>query len=282
MLTSHRVDPSTARAFDVVCVGDPLLKIGAVGPRSPRDAGAVNVALSLAAAGRRVGLCTTLADDRHGRAWLETLAARGIDAGGVRLVPPRRGAVLVPGAPVGAEIDVGGAAAGALEVPQGWSARLLVLSGLLPATSRAAAFCRAARRARRDGTLVVLDFDASLRAWSGRDPRTIRMVLREVDVARCSVADLAVLGMDTQSARAALRPGAVLLVSDPDGGAVASGPFGEVAAGATAPVTRRRTGDAFVAALCLELLHGAPPGATPESTWHRALRTAVAAQSGAR
>jgi hypothetical protein len=55
------------------------------------------------------------------------------------------------------------------------------------------------------------------------------MVLREVDAARCSLADLAVVGMDVAAVRGVLRPGAVLVVSDDHGGAVATGPFGEVA-----------------------------------------------------
>src|SRR5262249_45708776 len=66
------------------------------------------------------------------------------------------------------------------------------------------------------------------RAWAGRDPRTIRMVLREIDAVRCSLADLAVVGMDAEAVRAALRPGAVLVVGDESGRTVATGPFGEV------------------------------------------------------
>ena len=68
------------------------------------------------------------------------------------------------------------------------------------------------------------------------------MVLREVDAARCSVADLAVLGMDVAMARAALRPRAVLVVSDGVGAVAASGPFGEVAVAAREALLPRAVG----------------------------------------
>jgi sugar/nucleoside kinase (ribokinase family) len=147
--------------------------------------------------------------------------------------------------------------------------------------SHAAALCRAARAARRRGALVLLDFDASLHVWVGREPRTVRMVLREVDVARCSLADLAVLGLDASAVRAALRPGATLVVSDAMGGIVATGPFGEVAvAPADATRTQRGGGDALTAALCAELTRSGEPGESPSARWHRALLRGRLAATG--
>jgi sugar/nucleoside kinase (ribokinase family) len=126
---------------------------------------------------------------------------------------------------------------------------------------------------------VLLDSNVSFYAWAGHDPRTIRMVLREVDVARASLADLAVLGMDLATVRAALRPGAVLVVSDESSGAVATGAFGEVSfasRGATAPGGSGR-GDAFTAGVCVELLRRREPGESASAAWRRALERGHAA-----
>jgi len=155
----------------------------------------------------------------------------------------------------------------------------LLLSGLSPAVSHAAALCKAARAARRSGAFVLIDFNASLRAWAGRDSRTIRMVLREVDAARCSLADLAVVGMDVAAVRGVLRPGAVLVVSDDHGGAVATGPFGEVAFVPSQGSQSRAAGagDACTAAICREMARRAEPGESPNARWFRALQRGHAA-----
>jgi 2-dehydro-3-deoxygluconokinase len=166
-----------------------------------------------------------------------------------------------------------------LEVPDGWTAEVLLLSGLSPVVSHAAALCRAARAARRKGSLVLLDFNASLHVWAGRDPRTIRMVLREVDAARCSVADLAVVGLDVETVRRFLRSRAALVVSDAVGGAVARGPFGEVVftPPEEAPIRPSGSGDAVTAALCTELTRACEVGESPSSRWYRALQRGHAA-----
>jgi sugar/nucleoside kinase (ribokinase family) len=131
---------------------------------------------------------------------------------------------------------------------------VLVLSGLSPFVAHAAALCRAARAARRVGTTVVLDINASLHAWAGHDARTIRSVLREIDVARCSISDLAVLGLDAGSVRAAMRTDATLVVSDARGGYVATGPWGEMSAIGQA---RKRAGDHVTASIAASLVKGA-------------------------
>lgn len=61
---------------------------------------------------------------------------------------------------------------------------------------------------------MVLDVTGSLRQWAGRDPRMTAMVVREADVVRCSLIDLAVLGTDAASLRRAMRRGATLVVSE--------------------------------------------------------------------
>jgi sugar/nucleoside kinase (ribokinase family) len=197
------------------------------------------------------------------------------------LAPPVSGLVVV---------DNGGAQSGVLaerdpghglDVPPGWSSQLLLLSGLSPVTSAAAALCKAARRARRDGTTVVLDFNTSLRLWAGRDPRTVFMVLREADVARCSFADLAVLGVDTATVRGAMRPSATLVINDA-AGATATGPFGEVrfAMRDGDRIRAQRAGDRCTAAICAELASEGTPTESPSARWHRVLRQWASAVAG--
>jgi 2-dehydro-3-deoxygluconokinase len=287
MYATTRVVPERPRRFDVICAGEALLKLAPVadrrssGMRLRPGGGAVDVALALAREGLRVGLATVLTDDELGRRSLERIAASNVHVGGVALARPRAGFLLVDSSGGAKQVPTIAEEEAPLEVPVGWSSRMMVLSGLSPVVSHAAALCKAARAARRDGALVLIDFNASLHVWVGRDPRTIRMVLREVDVARCSYADLAVLGMDVATVRGALRPTAVLVVSDGAGGAVATGPFGEVAVAPreAIPLRPRGAGDAFTAAVCAELTRPGEPGESPSSLWYRALRRGHAAAS---
>jgi sugar/nucleoside kinase (ribokinase family) len=275
------------RNFDVVCAGEALWKLAtpsgpsAEGMPSVRvrpGGGAVDVAMALAREGLRVGLATVLTDDTFGRARFEQIAASGVDVGGVALSRPRSGFVLVDASGGANQVPADVEEQPPMEVPDNWTSELLLLSGLSPVVSHAAALCKAARAARRMGTLVLLDFNASLHLWAGRDPRTIRMVLREVDAARCSLADLAVVGLDVEMVRPLLRQSAVLVVSDGDGGAVARGPFGEVAFAPPAASPRRAdgSGDSVAAALCVELTRPGEVGESPGARWHRALRRGYA------
>lgn len=271
------------KSFDVVCAGEALWKLAT--PRGPTakglpsvrlrpGGGAVDVALALARQGLRVGLATVLTDDKLGRARFERIAASGVDVGGVALSRPRSGFVLVDASGGANQVPADVEERPPLEIPEGGKSDVLLLSGLSPVVSHAAALCKAARAARRKGTFVLLDFNASLHVWAGRDPRTIRMVLREVDAARCSVADLAVVGLDVEMVRAFLRQSAVLTVSDGNGGATATGPFGEVVLVPPAANLRRAhgSGDSVAAALCVELTRPGEVGESPSARWHRALR----------
>jgi 2-dehydro-3-deoxygluconokinase len=279
----------SANNFDVVCAGDALWRLAA--PKGPSTkglpsmrlrpgGGAVDVALALAREGLRVGLATVRTDDKFGRARYEQIAASGVDVGGVVLSRPRSGFVLVDASGGANQTPADVEEQPPLEVPDGWTSELLLLSGLSPVVSHAAALCKAARAARRKGTLVLLDFNASLHLWAGRDPRTIRMVLRELDAARCSLADLAVVGLDVEAVRPLLKQSAVLVVSDGAGGAVANGPFGEVAVAPAAEVRRANdSGDAVTAALCVELTRRGEVGESPGARWHRALQRGYAMAS---
>jgi sugar/nucleoside kinase (ribokinase family) len=276
-------EDARAKSFDVVCAGDALWKVSATGVRATGLAadmrvspsgGAVDVALALAREGLRVGLSTVIADDGAGRASLERATAAGVDIGGVALVRRGEGVVLVDAAGGANEAQADLNARPPFEVPAGWTSKVLLLSGLSPVIAHAAALCKAARRAKRVGALVVIDFNASMHLWLGRDPRTIRMVLREVDVARGSLADLAVLGMDVAAVRAALRPSAVLVVSHGGGRVSAAGPFGEVSYTPRESCSGRPNGvgDAFTAALCAELTRPGHPGESVSAAWFRALK----------
>lgn len=292
-MTRPVLHETRGKRFDVICAGEAPWKVamsdGRVSGGSPvvrlrPGGGAVNVALALARERLRVGLATVLADDEPSRRSVQRIAACSVDVDGVALAPPRHGFVLVDASGQASHLPWGPQDEAPFEIPAGWSSRVLLLSGLSPVVAHAAALCKAARAARRQGTLVLVDFNASLHAWAGHDPRTIAMVLREVDVARCSLADVAVLGTDVATVRAALRPGAVLVVSDATRGALATGPFGEVTCVPPRVLAHppHGAGDAFTAAICAELVRRGDPGESANALWDRALRRAHAAVAALR
>jgi sugar/nucleoside kinase (ribokinase family) len=276
--TTHDPRP---RTFEVICAGAALLNVAERDGSAAREpalsfrpgGGALSAALALARQGIRVGLASVVADDSSGRALVAKVAASGVDVGGVELASPSSGLVLVRG---GArqvlsfrEEDQ------PVTVPEGWSSPVLLLSGMSPVVSHGAALCKAARAARRAGTTVVVDVNANWQLWQGRDPRSIRMVLREADVVWCSAQDLFGLNMDVPALRAALRTTAVLVTSDGVGNASASGPFGEVTRSLRRPstVAPLGEGEAFTAAICSELARARK---TDEggALWARALQRA--------
>lgn len=273
MMTRIAGEESRARSFEVICAGEARWRLGTTAQTRLRaGGGAIEVAVALARRGLRVGLATVLADDRVGRGSLEELAAMGVDTQGVALDSHSSRVVLADGVVDAGPLPSVVEQERPLEIPTGWSAQVLLLSGLSPVVAHGAALCRAARAARRAGTVVLLDFDASLHAWSRQDPRMVRMLLREVDVARCSLTDLAALGTDVATVRAALRPGAVLVVSD---GArrVATGPFGQVVVERRDRRThaRRASDSALTASICVELVRRPTPGESADASWYRAL-----------
>jgi len=264
----------TNSAFDVICAGDAFLNA------TPRDGGSsirpgggsISAALALAGQGLHVGLATVLADDTRGRALLARVAAQGIDVGGVTMDPPSRGLVFVRG---GARQVVSfGEQDAPIDVPAGWSSKVLLLSGMSPVLSHGAALCKAARAARRAGTIVVVDVDARWDLWQGRDSRAIKMVLREADVVWCTAQDLFGLGMDLPSLRASLRKTAVLVWSDGAGHTAASGPFGEVAhtRSESIPLAPLAEGVAFTAAICAALARTGHTDEQGGAMWAAALR----------
>lgn len=245
-MTRGALAQAPAKVFDVVCAGEALWDLAGSGDalRMRPGGGALVVATLLAKKGLRVGLATALPDDRAGRALRETIEGRGVDVEGVALARPRSGLVLLEGAGDAHHILPFREEDEPSEVPVGWTEQVLLLSGLAPGVAYAGALCKSARAARRTGAVVVLDVNARLHIWAGRDARTIRSVLREADVVRASTADLAVLGTSVEWARAAMRSDAVFVGDD-----WAIGPFGEIV-GKREALRPRGAGDALVASIC--------------------------------
>jgi 2-dehydro-3-deoxygluconokinase len=279
--TELRFEGQSAHSFDVVCVGEAFVHLSVRGDqRSMRatsvglrhGSGALNVAVALARRGLRVGLSTSVDDDMHGRALVARVAELGIDVSGVTLAAPRTGLVVVHGSGVARELVAYRDEERPFTVPTAWSSQVLLLSGVSPVLAQSAALCKAARAARRAGTTVVIDLNARHHAWAGREPRSIRSLLREADIVRCSADDLAALRLDPRSLREFLRTAAVLVTRSGTGETTVTGPFGEMGAtrhdpGALWPMG---AGDAFCAAMCAELCR-APHGASGD-IWARVLR----------
>jgi 2-dehydro-3-deoxygluconokinase len=276
-------------SFDVVCAGEALWDLTVPRAFSPAQAApmrfraggaAVNTALALAQKGLRVGLAAAIADDTLGRALCAKVAAAGVDVGGVALGRQSAGLVLVQSTGAARRI-VAKQADDVLPVtvPRAWEAQVLLLSGLTPALPHAAGLCKAARAARRAGTIIVVDVNARWRLWAGRDPRASRAVLHEADVVRCSIGDLTALVTDEASIRGAMRESAALVLTSSAGPARVTGPFGEIAQAPRVVVTTDPTGagDAFTAAICAELARAGDYRPDDVELWTRVLRRGHAA-----
>jgi len=273
--TSSRARPSR---FDVVCAGEASWDFMTAGFRP--GGGAINAAVSLARGGMRVGLAAVVGDDHLGRGLLARLEAVGVDVGGVALAPLGPGILVVEPAGEGRRVlRHRPESEPAAEVPSVWAASVLLISGLSPALAYTAELCRAARAARRAGTIVVVDVNARRHAWAGHDARTVRALVGEADVVRYSGADLAGLGVGAEVLCTAARRGAVIVATDGAGPARATGPFGELVSvpRRVLPVKRPGAGDAFTAAICGELARAGDVGNDRADLWDRALRRGHAA-----
>jgi 2-dehydro-3-deoxygluconokinase len=261
--------PAGARSFDVICAGASSLDVAADGSTTRIGGGAARSALALARHDLRTGVATILADDAAGRAVHAKVAATGVDVSGVVLAPATSGLFFVRGGALQSLAE--GKEEPPVAIPEGWSSPVLLLSGMSPSVSSAAALCKAARAARRVGTIVMLDLHADWNAWKGQNWRSIRMILREADVVWASNEDLIGLNLDVASARAAMRPNAVF-VSHLAGRVSACGLFGEVTQkSALGPVD---ADDDFVAAIAFELVHAPNASGAFEkdaALWSRAL-----------
>ncbi|MFO0613312.1 MAG: PfkB family carbohydrate kinase [Polyangiaceae bacterium] len=278
MWTERQERVEVSAAFDVIAAGDV-------------DAGALALARRLRREGLRVGLAGNATDDPASRASVEKARAERVDVGGVRLIDGQalrvidgRGGVAtsdareVPLSPLEqqAREDLTG-----VSIPSGWSASLLALSGVNPSVEASASFCKAARAARRAGSLVLLDPNVRWTLWRGRDARLVLMALRDADAVWCTAEDLFGLNLDLDTLRSALRSDAVLVTLDGEGRLAASGAFGVVrpALDALPPVGESGWFTAGIAAALVK--RGRPMLLEPEP-WLEALRRAHALASARR
>src|SRR4051812_10077574 len=130
-----------SRPFDVICAGEARWKLARLaldrGGIEPAG-GAGRVALALAREGLRVGLATTLDDDPAAARYEKDLEAAGVTVSTARSIRSR--AVVL--------VDASGEASAAesqrkeaLAVPEGWAAKMMLLSGLSPFVPIAASLC---------------------------------------------------------------------------------------------------------------------------------------------
>lgn len=261
------------RAFDLICAGEALWRVIGRDQVTPAG-GAVTIALRAAREGLSVGVVTSLADDSLGQALAHRLTESGVDVGGLAWTTSLGSLVVVRG-------DVTATMRGpsaSWEIPPRWSAAVTLLAGVTPNATHAAALVRAARAAKRAGSIVVLDLNARRQVWAGHDPRYVRSLFREVDVLRASAEDRAALNLDETEMRHALRDDAVLVSTTHGGDARALGPFGEL----TKLVRGRRDllslgmRDRFTVALC-RALTTAHANLADAALWDRALTAAARA-----
>lgn len=275
--------------LDVLCVGEAMWDLFAPAGTTFDDAeslrlrpggAAVNVALALAARGLRVGVAAVVSEDPLGQALRARLAAAGVTTTHMTTAPGRTGLVFVERI-AGARRLVGyrGGLDAELTVPEGLDVRTLFLTGLLPSEAQGRLWRSAATEARRRRIPVVIDVNARPRVWTGVDPGPALRVLGTADVVKCSAGDLLALGLGepdraVPALRAALRSKATFVLTDGPRPALAIGRFGAL----EAPCRRARVvdptgaGDAFSAALLLEIALAPPLERTRPAFWSAALR----------
>lgn len=275
--------------LDVLCVGEAMWDLFAPAgvtfdhaeSLALRPGGAaVNVALALTEQGLRVGVAAAMSTDALGPALRARLAAAGVVTAHLTTMPARTALVLIERV-AGARRLVGYRSEEEPEpvVQEGFDARILFLTGLLPSEAQQKVWRAAALDARLRKIPVVIDINARPRLWTGVDPGAALGVLRTADVVKCSVGDLAALGLGepdraVPALRASLRTRATFVLTDGPHPALAIGRFGAVEARCRPArvVDPTGCGDAFSAAL-LAALHAAESGEVKKASfWTAALR----------
>ncbi|WP_224403536.1 sugar kinase [Pseudonocardia sp. ICBG1034] len=268
----------------VVCFGEALalvLDAAAVDdPRAPAHAAGaeVNVALDLAAAGVAVAWVGRLGDDRHGALVQHTLAAAGVDTGGIGVDPDLpTGRYAKSPAPDGGTVMTyrrsGSAASAAgpelLEVPAVRD-RIAVadwvhVGGITAAVSASCAAALAALLARPRRYRVVFDVNWREQMWPDGDPAPVAALADRADVVLVGADEARrVFGTDDPARLRALLPGPELVVVK-DGARRAlavhrDGAVTERAALVVDVVEPVGAGDAFAAGLLTGLVRGEDVG----------------------
>jgi sugar/nucleoside kinase (ribokinase family) len=281
--------------WDLYALGGAPLETAASFRRVPGGA-AVNVAIALARRGVRAGLCAGLGDDPMGRGLRDQLAEHGVDVRHVKLVAERTGLVFLerarsPHLPAAAPGQTSRpsnfpqvvsyrhpeeeSAALARAIPERLQARVLHVGSILPSRTMIRLLAGTMRQARRDGCLVMLDLNARPRLFRQPGDFRYRAVLKEADIVKCSVRDLAVLGLDAEGRAIAslLRPSATLLVTNRAGPARALGPFGQAlrAPRHAAKENAAGAGDAFCAGVIAAVLRRGSDKQPDARFWDEAL-----------
>ena len=275
--------------LDVLCVGEAMWDLYAPAGVAFEHAeslalrpggAAVNVALALAELGLRAGVAAAVSLDPLGQALRARLAAAGVDTAHLTTMPCRTGLVLIER--IEGERRLVGYRSGEEPepvVPEGFDARILFLTGLLPAPAQQRVWRAAAHDARLRKIPVVIDVNARPRLWDGVDPGPALRVLRGADVVKCSAGDLAALGLGepdraVPALRASMRSRATFVLTDGPRPALAIGRFGAVEARCRPArvVDPTGCGDAFSAALLAALAAAAPGEIKKASFWTAALR----------
>ncbi len=180
---------------------------------------ATNVARHLVKLGVRAGIVGVVGDDPLGAALTERLAREGIDVRHMHKMSARTGLVLIsndPAVAVGYRAADEEAQAFRYALNGEYSAQIVHFSSLLPNRTAIHALTKAAQRARKTGSAVVVDANLRPRLWrNDAVAKTNPYELLEVaDMVKVSVDDLKVLGVeDPMVLRDKLRPDAILIVT---------------------------------------------------------------------
>ncbi len=274
----------TAGRSGVVCFGEALALMTRVAdvddPAAPASAAGaeVNVALDLAAAGVGVAWVGRLGDDPHGALVRDTLAAAGVDTGGVGTDPahPTGRYAKSPG-PDGATVMTyrrAGSAASVcgpelLDEPavrdRLAAAAWVHVGGITAAVSPSCAAALDALLARPRGYRVSFDVNWREQMWPGGDPAPVAALAARADVVLVGADEARrVFGTDDPAGLRAQLPGPELVVVK-DGAARAlavhrDGSVTTRAALAVDVVEPVGAGDAFAAGLLTGLVRGEDVG----------------------
>jgi 2-dehydro-3-deoxygluconokinase len=276
------------RGLDVLCAGEALWDLGTVGGQtfagasrlslSPGGA-AVNAAAALAARGLSVGLAATVGADALGRALVARVGALGVDTRFVEEAPARTGLVFLEQADEAARVVAyRGDDEPPPRVPADARARVLLLTGIGASPAQLDAFEALAAGFAREGSIVVVDLNARLRLWRGREASGVKRALASAHMIKASAADLAAMGLGEDEMRSWRPRGALLVITDGPSPVRAFGSFGEIVIPCP-PVRAKRpigAGDAFTASVIASLVERSEAD-LHEHEWTQVLIAAVGA-----
>jgi len=256
-----------AAELDVVCAGEALFDLATLPGEGFAEAtqlslspggAAVNIALALAKLGRKSALVAAIGEDALGAALVDKLARAGVETRFCTRVAERTGLVLIERGARGTRVVPYRGRESFPIVEESVKTRALVLTGVVPSTEQESAFLSSARTQRQKGARVVLDLNARRGVWAARSwgAPTFLGVIGMAHLVKCSVEDLAVMGLELEAVRASLDSHATLIVTSGAGATRAFAPFGDlsIAPAALEVMDAIGAGDAFSAGLVAEIV----------------------------